>query len=59
MRAYHVLVLSFVLGILSLGALDVLHGGWEAVASGVMLLSALAAPLAFAVLMGHADSSGE
>jgi hypothetical protein len=55
MRSYHVFVVSIALLGLALGGMDVLHGGWDAVASGVMFVSALMATLAFAVLAGKAD----
>jgi hypothetical protein len=55
MRAYHVYVISIVLLGLALGGMDVLHGGWDAVASGVMLVSTVMATLAFTVLRAKAD----
>jgi hypothetical protein len=35
--------------------MDFLHGGWDAVAAGVALLSAMACPLAFAIAMGRVE----
>ena len=55
MRAYHALVASAAILILALGAMDVLNGGWDAVAGGLGLLSAMASPLAFAVLAARAE----
>jgi|Tabmets5t2r1_1033131.scaffolds.fasta_scaffold41818_2 hypothetical protein len=55
MRSYHVFVASLALLGLALGAMDFLHGGWDAAASGLMLVSAVVATLAFAVLMRKAD----
>jgi hypothetical protein len=55
MRSYHVFVISIGLLGLALGGMDVLHGGWDAVASGVMFVSAVMATLAFTVLVAKAD----
>ena len=55
MRAYHVFVVSLALLGLALVAMDMLHGGWDAAASGLMFVSAVVATLAFALLMGKAD----
>ena len=55
MRSYHVFVVSIALLGLALGAMDVLHGGWDAAAGGLMLVSAVVATLAFALLVGKAD----
>jgi hypothetical protein len=55
MRAYHAFVVSVALLVLSVVGMDLLHGGWEAAASGLMLVSAVVAPLAFAVLVGQAE----
>ena len=50
MRAFHAFVGSAALFILAIAALPVLHGGWDAVAGGVMLLSAITSMLAFALV---------
>ena len=50
MRAFHVFVVSAALFTLAIAALPVLHGGWDAVAGGVMLLSAITSMLAFALV---------
>ena len=50
MRAFHAFVVSAALFILAIGAMPVLHGGWDAVAGGVMLLSAITSMLAFALV---------
>jgi hypothetical protein len=55
MLSFHVFVGSAALVALSLGAMDVLHGGWDAAASFLMFVSAVVATLAFAVLVGKAD----
>jgi hypothetical protein len=55
MRSYHVFVVSLALLGLTLAGMDMLHGGWDAAASGLMFVSAVVATLAFAVLMGKAD----
>jgi hypothetical protein len=55
MRSFHVFVGSVALLALSLGAMDMLHGGWDAAASFLMLVSAVVATFAFAVLVGKAD----
>jgi hypothetical protein len=55
MRAYHAFVASAALLFLALGAMDFVHGGWDAVAGGLALLSAMACPLAFAILAGRAE----
>jgi hypothetical protein len=55
MRVYHAFVVSVALLVLSLGGMDLLHGGWEAVAGGLMLVSTVAATLAFVVLAAQAE----
>ena len=55
MRAYHAFVVSVALLVLSLGGMDLLHGGWEAAAGGLMLVSAVVAPLFLAILLGQAE----
>ena len=55
MRAYHLFVVSVALLVLAIGAMEMLHGGWDAAASGLMFVSAVVATLAFAVLRGEAD----
>jgi hypothetical protein len=55
MRSFYILVGSVALLTLSLGAMDVLHGGWDAAASFLMFVSVVVATLAFAVLVGKAD----
>jgi len=55
MRSYHVFVVSVALLGFALGAMDVLHGGWDAAAGGLMVVSGVVATLAFAVLVGKAD----
>jgi hypothetical protein len=57
MRSDQVFVVAVALLGLALGGMDVLHGGWDAVAAGVMFVSAVTATLAFAVLMGRADQA--
>ena len=57
MRSYHAFVVSVALLVLAVGGMDVLHGAWEAVASGLMLVSAVVATFAFAVVMAHAERS--
>jgi hypothetical protein len=54
MRAYHAFVASVALLVLSFGGMDLLHGGWDAAAGGLMLVSAMVATLAFAILVGQA-----
>lgn len=55
MRSRHAFVATAALLILALGAMDFLHGGWDAVAGGLALLSAMACPLAFAILASRAE----
>jgi hypothetical protein len=57
MRSYHACLVSAALLGVALGAMDFLHGGWDAVAGGLALLSAMACPLAFAVLAGKAEQT--
>jgi hypothetical protein len=47
--SYRAFLLSVALFVLAIAALPVLHGGWDAVAGGLMLMSAVTAPLAFAL----------
>jgi hypothetical protein len=49
MRLYFALIGSAVLVLLALGGMDVLHGGWDAIAGGLALLGAMASLLAFAL----------
>lgn len=58
MRSYLAFLVSIALFVLALGAMDVLHGGWDAVAGGLGLLSATSSTLAFAVLMVQAERRG-
>ena len=55
MRSMHAFFASAALVILSLGAMDFLHGGPDAVAGGAGLLSAMACPLAFASVIARAE----
>ena len=47
MRSLHAFVAAGALLILALGSMDLLHGGWDAVAGGLALLSAVACSLAY------------
>jgi hypothetical protein len=54
MRALHAFVASAAVLILALGSMNVLNGGWDAVAGGLALLSAMACGLVYAILASQA-----
>jgi hypothetical protein len=54
MRSLHALVAAAAVLLLALGSLDFLQGGWDAVAGGLALLSAMAFALAYAILVSQA-----
>jgi hypothetical protein len=54
MRMYLSLIGSAALVLLALGAMDVVHSGWDAVAGGAALVGAITALLAFAVFLSEA-----
>jgi hypothetical protein len=48
-------VVSAALLVLAVGAMDMLHGGWQAVAGGLMFMGTIGSTLAFVILAAPAD----